>query len=82
MERLDYDKDERMPADNARRIVFRKGWQRGAKGKPYKPHDLDTLNWQNLGYRMGKLLKDAPDGLIDVMYAVCAMLQREQKEKK
>lgn len=83
MERLDYDRDEREPADDQRRIRFREGWRQGAKGPRYTTPDiLDGLRWENLGYRMGTLLKDAPDEFIDVMYAMCAMLQHDQQVRK
>lgn len=83
MERLDYDRDVREPADRYRGKVFREGWKRGARGIRYKqPRMLDELKWENLGYRMGTLLKGASDEFIDVMYAMCAMLQHDQQVRK
>ncbi|MGO9274173.1 MAG: hypothetical protein ACLQOO_28710 [Terriglobia bacterium] len=79
MERLDYDRDVREPADNKRRIKFREGWRHGAAGEFYGPNVLDELKWENLGHRMGRILKDAPEPFIDAMYAMCALLQDSQK---
>jgi hypothetical protein len=81
MERLGYDRDEREPADDQRRIKFREGWRKGAKkdDRYTSPSVLNDLTWENLGYRMGTLLKAAPDEFIDVMYAMCAMLQHDQQ---
>ncbi len=84
MERPDYDRDIREPADHRRLQNFREGWHQGAKTEPdarYRDTSvLNDLTWENLGYRMGTLLKDASDEFIDVMYAMCAMLQRQQKK--
>jgi hypothetical protein len=84
MERLDYDRDIREPADNRRLQNFREGWHRGADkdNRLRTPAVLDELTWENLGYRLGTLLKDAPDKFIDVMYAMCAMLQHDQQVRK
>jgi len=86
MERLDYDKDVREPADEARGKVFREGWRRGAKWHkgnpdPYTPGVLDMLKWENLGYRMGTILGPASERFMDAMFAMCALLQDEQKRE-
>jgi len=80
MERLDYDRDVREPADHRRLQNFREGWHQGAKPNARYADSsvLNDLTWENLGYRMGTLLTDAPDKFIDVMYAMCAMLQHER----
>ncbi len=40
--------------------VFREGWKKATKGEQYDdPSTLDRLTWENLGYRLGKILGDA-----------------------
>ena len=78
MERLDYDTDPRWPGSEHMRRAFRGGWKRGASNddRLKDPSRLDRLTWWNLGYRMGTLLKKAPNEVIDVMYALCDTVQR------
>jgi hypothetical protein len=84
MERLDYDKDEREPADAERGIKFREGWRKGARkdDRYTTPNILDGLRWENLGYRLGTLLGDADDEFINEMYAMCAKLQHDEQVRK
>jgi hypothetical protein len=56
--KLDYKVDHRREPDEHRFKKFRTGWQDAtfSKDKSYTANTLKKLNWQNLGYRVGKHL--------------------------
>ena len=43
------------------------------------PSTLDRLTWENLGYRLGRILGSASAPFIDAMYSMCCLLQHEQE---
>ena len=68
--------------DNSRKGRFKAGWNDAAvRGKDYDAKTLEVLYWQNLGYRIGKLLGDTSEQLQEEMYELCGR-QREEKEKR
>lgn len=58
---FEYRKDVRDPYPDDRRFVaFRTGWNQGAtNSRTYKASTLQRLTWQNLGYRLGRVLGPA-----------------------
>ncbi len=55
--KLDYHVDTRQLPDHFRRERFKIGWEDAtSKNKSYSDLSLKQLTWQNLGYRIGKVL--------------------------
>ena len=85
MDRLTYKEDGRSTepnVDNGRKGRFKAGWNDAAvRGKEYDPKTLEILYWQNLGYRLGKLLGETSNELQEEMYDLCVSQQGE-KEKR
>jgi hypothetical protein len=52
---FEFENDEREPPDEARRIRFKQGWKHANSGGTYSSKTLESLTWQNLGYRTGKI---------------------------
>ena len=68
-----YEKDERNPPEEQRKIKFREGWNFAIAGGIYKSEKtLKSLKWENLGYRLGKLFGETPPDLIDGIFDWCA----------
>lgn len=66
--------------DNSRKGRFKAGWNDAAiRGKEYDSETLETLYWQNLGYRLGRLLGTASNEIQEEMYRLCV---RQQAEKQ
>jgi hypothetical protein len=81
MEGLRYTRDIRVtdPDETMRRLArFKIGWDRGAGGQIYAQDALDDLTWENLGNRLGALLREAPPELQEELYAVCVKIQASQ----
>lgn len=85
MDGLTYKEDGRTTepnVDNFRKGRFKAGWNDAAvRGKEYDPKTLETLYWQNLGYRLGRLLGETSEKLQDEMYDLCVR-QQEEKEQR
>lgn len=81
MDGLTYNHDGRSTepnVDNSRKSRFKAGWNDAAiRGKEYSPETLETLYWQNLGYRLGKLLGKTSNELQEEMYHLCVRQQEE-----
>lgn len=70
---LSYQTDVRNAPEGRRRGNFRAGWKDAAqREKQYKPSALNTLTWQNLGYRLGLIFGDIPDSEIDAAFNLLA----------
>jgi hypothetical protein len=81
MNGLTYTKDIRHtdPHEDSRRWArFKIGWDRGADHHIYGEAALDELTWENLGNRLGAILRDAPPELQVELYAVCVKIQEWQ----
>jgi len=82
MDGLEYAADGRSTnpnVDDSRRRRFVAGWNDAAvRGKTYAPETLETLYWQNLGYRIGKLLGPTSKELQYQMYDLCVKQQAER----
>jgi len=81
MDGLKYQHDGRSTepdVDSSRKSRFKAGWNDAAiRGKEYGSESLETLYWQNLGYRLGKLLGAASDEVQEEMYRLCVRQQAE-----
>jgi len=81
MDGLEYvsdDRDTEPNKDNYRKERFKRGWNDAAKQKKkYDADVLKTLKWQNLGYRLGKLLGEASAETQEEMYEICVKQQEE-----
>lgn len=84
MDGLTYKVDGRSTepnVDSSRKGRFKVGWGDATiRGKEYSAETLETLYWQNLGYRLGKLLGEASEELQEEMYELCVK-QQEEREK-
>lgn len=78
--------DRTVPTDdNTRLPAFKTGWTEGVKHNegsdiPSKYRDepsLDTLTWDNLGFRLGIFFGETNDDLREELYEWC---RKEQKE--
>ncbi len=84
MHGLTYTKDIRHtdPDEDSRRWArFKVGWDRGADDHIYGEAALNELTWENLGNRLGAILRDAPPDLQEEMYAVCVKIQELQSRR-
>ena len=77
---LTWGNDDRRRPTSGRKGRFTTGWNHGVashstalpKKKPYDPDTLaEKLTWQNLGYRLGRLLRDPSDEFVEEMWEVC-----------
>lgn len=76
---LTYDTDGRNEPTSGRRANFKQGWTRAVDGREYTDDSLDELNWNDLGWRLGKLFGETPDKLRDEMFDWCQR-QRSQSD--
>ncbi|WP_425155509.1 endonuclease/exonuclease/phosphatase family protein [Candidatus Palauibacter sp.] len=77
---LSFDSDERRtnPGDSGRRRArFKIGWQKAVRGVNYGERALRRLTWDNLGWRLGKLLGPASAETVERMYQLCVKQQAE-----
>ena len=81
---LDYTEDIRIvPTDDDTRLpAFKTGWTEAVKHDdiPSKYRDnpkLDTLTWENLGFRLGTLFDDSSPEMREELYNWCVQQQRE-----
>jgi hypothetical protein len=72
---LTYDSDDRQDLTDGRRRNFKQGWTRAINGQEYEDA-LDSLKWNNLGWRVGMIFGETPDELREEMLEWCAA-QRE-----
>ena len=83
MDGLEYISDGRSTEPNIdgyRKGRFKAGWNDAAeRNKRYDAETLETLYWQNLGYRLGKLLGKATEAIQEEMYEVCVRQQEERE---
>jgi hypothetical protein len=80
MDGLEYVQDSRSVEPNEtgyRRARFQSGWADAAGGLSYEAKTLETLTWQNLGYRLGKVLGKTSSQLVDDFYYLCVRQQAE-----
>lgn len=83
MDGLDYREDVRHTEPNEnqeRKLAFRRGWTHAVSETrgPYSDDALERLTWQNLGYRIGRILGDAPVEDRERMYELCVEIQAKQ----
>jgi hypothetical protein len=82
MDGLEYKEDGRSTEPNAdgyRKGRFKVGWDDAAqRNVKYDADTLETLYWQNLGYRLGKLLGKATVEIQEEMYEICVKQQEEK----
>ena len=64
--------------DLLRLARFKIGWDRGASGRIYGEDALSELTWENLGNRLGAILREAPPEFQEELYAVCVKIQEWQ----
>ena len=86
MDGLTYRRDDRSKEPNEdgyRRKTFRQGWRDAVERKIYTEQTLEVLHWQNLGYRLAKLLSStsAESELVDRMYDLCVQQQAEEGKR-
>lgn len=76
MDGLDYREDVRHTEPNEtqeHKLAFRRGWTHAVSERrdAYGHEALEELTWQNLGYRLGKILGDASVEDRERMYVLC-----------
>lgn len=77
----EFDGRDKDPNRNGyRRGAFKRGWRAAVNGKNYTRATLNELKWQNLGWRLGKLLGCAGERTIVDMYEMCVRQQRKQRK--
>ena len=76
---LGFDLDERRtnPNDRHRPARFKVGWNRAVRGVDYGEQARKRLTWENLGWRLGKLLGPASEETVERMYLLCVKQQAE-----
>ena len=75
---LSFDSDVRDPNPDAthhRGARFKVGWKRAVNGTDYGEQALRELTWENLGWRLGKLLGPASKKTMNDMYDLCVRQQ-------
>ena len=75
---LSFEVDVRDPDPDAsghRRARFRIGWENAVRGKCYDRKALRKLTWDNLGWRLGKLLGRSSQETVEQMYQLCVKVQ-------
>lgn len=65
-------------ATGYRRARFRVGWGHAVAGKNYNDAVLDDVTWQNLGWRLGRVLGETSRALIDEFYELAVTQQAQQ----
>lgn len=83
MDGLDYREDVRHTEPNEtqeRKLAFRRGWTHAVSEsrEPYGHEALEELTWQNLGYRLGRILGDASVEDRERTYELCVQIQAKQ----
>jgi hypothetical protein len=68
--------------DGRRRGNFKAGWNDAADRHIYGDDALDELTWENLGNRLGTILREAPVELQEKMYEVCVEIQAWQQSRR
>jgi len=83
---LTYADDIRtVPTDeNTRLPAFKTGWTEAVKhdsipSKYRENPKLDTLTWENLGFRLGTLFGDSTPEMKEDLYEWCVQQQRESE---
>lgn len=61
-----------------RRARFKLGWKAAVTGAQYSQTTLEQLTWQNLGWRIGAVLGETAEDLIDEYYELCVRQQAAQ----
>ena len=77
---LSFDTDARRtnPCDSGHRGArFKVGWAKAVRGVNYGEKALGRLTWDNLGWRLGKLLGPASRETVECMYQLCVKQQAE-----
>ena len=76
-EGLNFEVDDRNDPDAHRKDRFRRGWNDAVRGKDYGRTTLRKLTWQNLGWRIGKMLGHGSQETVERMYHLCVKLKDE-----
>lgn len=71
--------DDRTDPTPGRRANFKQGWTRAVEGQEYDGV-LETLTWNNLGWRLGNLFGETPDELRDDLFDWCVEQRRRSEE--
>lgn len=76
---LTYAEDVRTvaPEANYRRGRFKDGWNEAVDGEEMSDDTLERLTWENLGWRLGKLLGEASEAHMEELYEWCVEQQTE-----
>jgi len=84
MDGLEYEKDDRTSSpDEVNYRRFRQGWNDAKAKHSYHADALEALTWQNLGWRLGKLLPGyAEDSTIERVYRACVQQQADEQRAK
>ncbi len=64
--------------NNHRKTRFKQGWRDAVEGQEYGLEPLQRLTWQNLGYRLGRVLRETSTEMVEEMYDWCV---RQQLQK-
>lgn len=74
---LSYEEDVRRvdPEQNYRRGRFKKGWSDAVSGTSYDEETLQKLTWENLGWRIGKLVGEANEHRKEELYSQLVKIQ-------
>lgn len=68
-EKIEFESDDRSPGDENRRSRFLGGWRDASeRDRQYDTKPLQSLTWQNLGYRMGKIFGPQEEAEIHVAF--------------
>jgi hypothetical protein len=82
MDGLEFKEDGRSTEPNVDRLRkgnFKHGWGDATeRDEEYTAETLKTLTWQNLGYRLGKLLGKTSEAIQEEMYEICVKQQEEK----
>lgn len=78
---LRFSEDARViaPDDNRRLGRFKVGWNKAVEGVEYG-EVLETLTWENLGWRLGELFGEASEESKEALYEWCVGLQLEKSD--
>lgn len=75
---LDDIRDTDPNKNKHRQARFKQGWHDAVEGQEYGEGPMQSLTWQNLGYRLGKVLGETSAELTEEMYDWCV---RQQSQK-
>jgi hypothetical protein len=78
LDSLTYERDVRdsdPEQSGHRRARFIEGWRKAVEGRTFAPETLRELTWENLGYRLGKLLGPTDDQAVAELYEWCVRQQ-------